>query len=136
MANYVAATRSNYFRVKDTAAFEAWCNKRDLDFWTKAVDEMGDCYPISADTGDCAGWPCYDSGTRDEFAITDELATQLDPRDVAILVEIGSEKQRYLAGYATAVHPDGRTVSVSLTDIHERATQAFGPTLGITEAAY
>ena len=54
MANYCATTRSNYFRVKDAAAFEAWCNERNLDFWTKPIDDHGDFYAVSADTGDCA----------------------------------------------------------------------------------
>ncbi len=136
MANYCATTRSNYFRVKDAAAFEAWCNERNLDFWTKPIDDHGDFYAISADTGDCAGWPSYDSDADDEFDIAGELANHLDPRDVAILFEIGSEKLRYLNGYAVAVHAGGRTVSVSLRDIYKRARNAFGPALGITEATY
>jgi len=136
MANYCATTRSNYFRVKDAAAFEAWCNERNLKFWTKMIDELVDFYAVSADTGDCAGWPSYDCDTDDEFNIADELAPHLDPRDVAILFEIGSEKLRYLTGYATAVHADGRTVCVNIQDIYELARNTFGPALGITEATY
>ena len=79
MANYCATTRSNYFRVKDAAAFEAWCNERNLDFWTKPIDDHGDFYAVSADTGDCNGWPSDDFDADDEFDIADELAQSPRP---------------------------------------------------------
>ena len=136
MANYYATTRSNYFRVKDAKAFEAWCRKRSLVFWRKRVTDVGDCYAITADTGDCAGWPVDDPDQDDEFDFTAELAGHLDPRDVAILFEIGAEKLRYLMGVATAVNPDGQTVRVMLDEIYIRARKAFGTKLTITPGTY
>ncbi|SRR5581483_1607654 len=135
MADYTATTRSNYFRVKDPAAFEAWCRKRFLTFWTQDIDNLGKCYAITADTGDCAGWPNYDAGTDDNFEICIELAGHLVPTDVAILFEVGNEKLRYLTGYATAIAPNGETVSVSINDIYQKAAEAF---LGftVTEGSY
>jgi hypothetical protein len=136
MANYYASTRSNYFRVKNATAFEAWCRKRSLDFWTKHYDGVGDRYAVSAGTGNSAGWPHYDPELDGDFELTAELATHLDPGDIAVLIEIGSEKLRYLTGIATAVHHSGRTLSVGLDEIYDRAIDAFDGDLTVTDAAY
>jgi hypothetical protein len=135
MANYYATTRSNYFRVNDATAFETWCKTRSLDFWTKHYDGVGGRYAISADTGDSGGWPHYDSEQDDDFDLTAELAKHLDPRDIAVLIEVGSEKLRYLTGIATAVDHSGRTICVALDEIYDRAIDAFG-NLTVTEAIY
>jgi hypothetical protein len=139
MANYYATTRSNYFRVKDATAFEAWCSTRELDFWTKHYDNVGNRYAISADTGGSGAWPDYDSEQDKDFDLTAELAKHLDPRDVAVLIEIGSEKLRYLTGVATAVHHSGRTLCVDIDEIYDRAIDAFDTpdgNLTVTEALY
>jgi hypothetical protein len=135
MANYYATTRSNYFRVKDAKAFEAWCKKRFLDVWTS--EDHPDCYAIAAnDNGDGSGWPHFDSETDDDIDFTTELAEHLDERDVAVLFEIGNEKLRYLVGVATAVNSNGRSVSVNLDEIYDRAKATLGSDLAITEATY
>jgi hypothetical protein len=138
MANYYATTRSNYFRVKDVPAFHAWCRKRDLEFWTdnEKCGPDGIFHAISADTGDCAGWPRFDHEEDAEIDFAAELAAHLDPRDAAILFEVGSEKLRYLNGDAVAVHPSGRTVSINLNDIYDRSRKAFGRDLNITDGRY
>lgn len=143
MANYYATTRSNYFRVKDTAAFEAWCADNSLEHWTDTKD--GDTYhAISADTGDSGGWPSQryeedDDGAGDYVDINfdAELADFLDPRDVAILLEVGSEKLRYLVGVAVAIHPDGRTHHLNIGSIYDEARKAFkDDAIQITDAMY
>jgi hypothetical protein len=137
MANYYATARSNYFRVKDVAAFKAWCAKRYLDFWTSRDEDIGERYAISpSEYGDGAGWPHYDTDEDDDFDFAAELAEHLVSKDVAILLEVGSEKLRYLIGYATAVQSDGRTVHVNLDEIYDKAKAAFGPNANITDATY
>jgi hypothetical protein len=140
MANYYATTRSNYFRVKDAKAFEQWCNDFPLRFWTKQLPEHpGDTfYAISAPEG-CMGWPSsqpYNAAT-DEYVDTEvelDLPEHLDPRDVAVLLEVGSEEHAALVGTATAVHPDGTIIYLSLRDIYHLARHKFGDALTITEA--
>jgi len=138
MANYDAATRSNYFRVKNASAFKTWCRQCGLEFWTGDLgdDPDEDFFAISADTGDCGGWPSFYPEGGSEIDFTAELARHLDPRDIAILFEAGHEKLRYIIGQAIAVHPDGRTVSVTLDEIYRRARKAFGRKLAITEGTY
>lgn len=143
MANYYATTRSNYFRVKNTNAFEDWCSERSLENWDKEID--GETYhAISADTADCGGWPSsalqeIEDGVEEhvEIDFAAELADHLDPRDVAIIFEVGHEKLRYVSGYATAIRSDGQTHHLSLHDIYDQAREAFkDPALQITEACY
>jgi hypothetical protein len=136
MANYYATARSNYFRVKDGTVFEAWCRTLDLEFWTKHYEDVGDCYAISADTGGSGAWPDYDSEHDREFDLTAELAKHLDPRDIAVLMEVGSEKLRYLIGVAIAVHHSGRAIRIDLDEIYDRAIGAFGANLIVTDATY
>lgn len=140
MANYEATTRSNYFRVNDERAFFAWCDGIGLEWWkrTSKTPEAATEYAMTADTGDCGGWPTYrwnaDNENYEEIDFFGELAMHLAPDTIAIVMEIGNEKLRFLQGYATAVHPDARTVAVSLSEIYERVEQTFGSGLTITEA--
>jgi hypothetical protein len=136
MANYYVTARSNYFRVKDTEAFETWCNERNLNFWTKEFPNVGRRYAISPSASDPGGWPYYDGETDKDIDLCAELARHLDARDVAVLIEVGSEKLRYLIGEALAVYHDGRTVGVHLDEIYERAADEFSGNYTITEATY
>jgi hypothetical protein len=70
-----------------------------------------------------------------EIDFTAELAEHLHESDCAVLMEVGSEKLRYLVGVAIAVHPDGRLHSISIADIYEAARNAF-PGMNVTEAQY
>lgn len=136
MANYVAVARSNYFRVTNVDAFLEWAASRGLSHWTCKAGEYpiqsegtpGDVFhAIAAESGD--GWPStyYDDEFEDavECDIADELLEYLDPRDVAILLEVGWENLRFLAGYATAVCTGYKPVYINLQDITAKATEAF-----------
>lgn len=46
-------------------------------------------------------------------------------KDVAVIFGIGSEKLRYLVGFAYAVHSNGETVEVNLNEIYREAQEAF-----------
>ena len=140
MANYYATARSNYFRVKNTQAFEDWCSKWHLDCWSKPYTDIGDRYAISPNADTEAGWPyCGLDEATDEYYEIDfpkELASHLDPRDIAILIEVGWEKLRYLTGEAVAVHANGKTTRISLYDIYDQASREFGDDITVTEATY
>jgi hypothetical protein len=140
MANYYATARSNYFRVKNAQAFEEWCSERNLDCWANSYEGVGDRYAIAPSADVEAGWPSYDlDEATDEYYEIDlpkELASHLDPRDIAILIEVGSEKLRYLTGEAVAVHASGKTIRISLDDIYDQAILEFEGDITITEATY
>jgi len=144
MANYYASARSNYFRVKNEAAFKDWCNKVNLDWWTRdnLPGHPGETfYAISpAHPGDCDGWPStrLDDEECEEIDIDmeTELPQHLDPRDVAVLMEVGAEKLRYLTGYAVAIHATKPAVYLSLSSITELARNQFGDDVTITDPLY
>ena len=132
MANYYASTRSNYFHVKDAAAFRAWASSRNLEVWME-----DDRFAVSADTGDCYGWPAYDGEAEQEIDFEQELSDHLVEGEVAILLEIGRENLRYLIGYAVAVNASGDTTHVNINEIYEKAAAEFGvPADRISVAEY
>ncbi len=120
MANYIAKCRSNYFRVKDREAFNRFCEENDLEAFE-------DCQSGQV------GFLCYGNvppganirrsdGIIEEREFFSVLATHLKRGSVAIVMEVGSEEFRYLAGEGIAVNSTGRTVSIDLgSEIHRLA---------------
>jgi len=134
--NYTLHARSNYFRVRDPKRFKRWCRYFGLDYWTgKEIPGSEDeAYAIAADNSD--GWPSTHPETGDEFDFDAELAKHLDPRDIALLYQIGHEGLRFISGHSSAIHADGRAVHVGLHTIHDLARETFGNEVVITQACY
>ena len=125
MANYVSQTRTNYFKVKDAEAFKAWCRTwiTDLDVVRGREGEEEELYRIL-----CPGSP--PDARRDdpetewfEADFIEELAEHLEDEWVAVIMNIGHEKQRYLVGYAVAVNSHGNHQTVNLDDIYVAAKE-------------
>lgn len=127
--NYEATARSNYFRVKDEAAFRTWADSRGLDAIASdnnvlvAGGTPERLFFISPLDG--GPWPsdyCDPETEADrDFDLVAELAQHLHPEDVAVLMEVGYEGSRYVAGVALAVNAQGQTRRVCLDDIYELA---------------
>ncbi|KPN62877.1 hypothetical protein AKJ29_01665 [Aliiroseovarius crassostreae] len=129
MANYSPVLRSNPFRVKDREAFAAWLEdgiegELDVDFIRDEPDQL-----VMYGYSDV---PSHDQNGEeiDFFAV---LASHLKPDDVALVFGIGSEKLRYLVGFAYAVHSSGDVIEVNLNQIYREAAENF-PGCTITEA--
>ncbi len=130
MANYYATARSNYFAVKDETAFRKWADGLNLTILgpghrNKVADGV-DRFGITPDEFDEGGWPNFRHNEEtdeddDDFDLADELAAHLADDEVAILMEVGNEKLRYLTGTALAINNKGETVSVNLESIYEAA---------------
>jgi hypothetical protein len=140
MADYVGQSRSNYFRVKDREAFEKWAASCGLQVEESAPDSGlvgifydGGSWPLSempADTGD----PSFDF---EEHDVPSELQDFLQEGEVAILMDAGWEKLRYISGYAVAVTPGKPLAQVCLQDIYDVASKAFDiPKKNITACEY
>lgn len=122
MANWYGTARSNYFHVKDETQFLAWVDALNLDSFQ---DKEGR-YAIAANNGQ--GWPTsyYDElGGEFDLDLPINLSLHLADGEVAVLMEVGNEKLRYLTGYAVAVNHKGDIVSVGLDEIYAEACQAF-----------
>lgn len=124
MANYVPFMRSNYFEVKDAAAFEAFCTKWDVEL-TRGGGERRESplYGFLAN-GEMGLPPCYWDAAQDDFVegeFVKELATHLADGWVAIIREVGYEKYRYLVGFTVAVNSKGEILEITLDEIYAKA---------------
>lgn len=138
MANYYGVARSNYFKVRDAAGFKSWV----AEFGGVEVKEEGEHVMLLSGDYDSGGWSIVEN-TDDDMEIIDvvdfatRMSAHLQPGQVAVFMEIGHEKLRYLVGYAVAVDSHGRTVVVGLDDIYKKAAEEFGvPLSDITSAEY
>lgn len=139
MANWQGMARSNYFRVKDRAAFaeamdEAGCCVQDEDGDGGAVM----IYPDDSNCDD-GGWPCVpvdaDADEAEYIDIPALVAEHIVEDDVAILIECGWERLRYLSGRAIAVDSKGQVTAVDLNDIYAQAA-GMRPQKRLTKAEY
>jgi hypothetical protein len=112
MANYYGQARTNYFRVKDVEAFVAEMSKLPVEVITHEDKEAGDTFYGFMDSNQDGGglsWTYWDDDTEDEIEINwiDILQRHVAPGWSAILMEVGSEKYRYLNAYAIVVTESG-----------------------------
>ena len=123
MANYTVYFRSNYFAVKDVAQFQSFCDEFQLELITKR-DASEPLYGF-LNQGNEGGLPTarYDEVTQDweDADLLRTLATHLVEDYVAIVMEVGFEKMRYLVGEAHAVNAKGEIINVELDEIYGRA---------------
>ena len=141
MANYYATARSNYFAVRDEKAFRVWTTLLGLTILEPTHhDKVSDGIPrfgIAPGDFDEGGWPTSiyheDTDVCEDIDVAGQLAVHLADGDVAVLMEVGNEKLRYVAGSAVAVNHKGETTSVDIDDIYQAAL-VLGP--NITRAEY
>ncbi len=129
MADWYGSARSNYFRVKDVERFRELCSRWNITFIRKTENVNG----VETEHPDLVGFLCegdsgglpgyrYEKGEGEdapekEYEFEDflhELSGLLAEGEVAVMVEAGAEKLRYVTGYALAVNSKGETESVSL----------------------
>lgn len=162
MADYLAKSRTNYFRVKDLEAFTAdlvrhglapggWNDHGDLVLDTDRTNRPEGAIALFYD-GD---WPMLDEDSvamrldledaedSDQPVKTDYnevyqlIAAHLVESDVAVLISVGSEKFRYLGGSALAVNSRGDMEMVMLDDIYAKAEKLkLTPEAVVTDASY
>lgn len=107
MANWYGSARSNYFKVKDEAAFVAWAESMDLEI-IRNDDGLVGLLPGDTEDGD---WPqqWYDADDNeldDPLDVPTGLRPHLADGQVAFLFTVGAEKLRYLTACMTVVTPE------------------------------
>lgn len=133
MSNYYAMVRSNYFRVKDSAAFERFLERWGLEnLGPRTKDGLMGFTPHPMNDTGCISPPPDDDNA--DFA--QELAKQLEKGEVAIWMEVGHEKLRYAVGYAWAVNHRGTMKMVGLDDIYAKAEKLTKRPKDITSCTY
>ena len=108
MANVEGWGVSNFFAVKDRAAFDAWAADRDL----KIYEGEGGTVQLTAENHE-SGWPNQLElpGAEDivDVDIAEELQDHVEDGDAAILMEISVMGSASLNGQVTVVTPTGTT---------------------------
>lgn len=137
MANYYASARTNYFAVTDLEAFKADLESKTSSVQVVSKEEDGlTLVALLGNDDDGAGFPFEyedEDGEYVELDWAEIFKAHLEDGWVAIIMESGAEKLRYIAGYAVAYNSKGETVSLNLDDIYDKAK-----TIGtkITHATY
>lgn len=126
MADWTGTARSNYFRVKDPEAFKAAMERYEVRVLERQYPGSGEVYyGLVSETG-FGGWQFYDYETEEDIVLWKIVSEHLVDGDVAVFVEAGSARSRYVTGYAIAFDATGRNVRVDLDDIYAKAEEAFG----------
>lgn len=121
MANWDGVCRSNYFRVKDKAAFRIWFSAFEANSDATLVEE-DDKFCFYSMSG---SMPTYQANSGEEVEFCDEIASQLVEGEVCVIMSGGYENARYVTGEALAINSKGDVVTVSLNDIYALAAKTF-----------
>jgi hypothetical protein len=138
MANYYESARTNYFAVKDEEEF-----RREIE----GVDGITIVEEKDKDTertmfallADYEGFPSskyvQEIGDWEDLYLFEGGIVQkhLAPGWVCVYMGSGSEKLRYITGYAVAFNSDGDVETISLDEIYDRAKSLGNK---ITKAEY
>jgi hypothetical protein len=124
MANYIAQGRSNYFAVKDEQAFREDIAKCYVELIERKTDAGQTLFGF-LDNGEGEGidWFAWQADDDDptpagnEFTWGEFFQKHLADGWVAIIMNIGAEKMRYLNGEATAYNNKGEDKFISLDEI-------------------
>ena len=134
MANFYGQARSNYFKVKDLEAFRAALGEH-----CEIVEEGDTVAVFPNDENDDGMFPSsvYNEETDEDedVDIFGLIADHLQENSVAVFMGIGSEKLRYLDGWAVAYDNGGEIASVNLNSILDLA-KAQRPNKEITDCSY
>jgi hypothetical protein len=130
MADWYGQARSNYFRVKDEEAFRLALGEVDIEVYS---DSDGRVCLLSED--EYGGWPSWIYGDEEdvEFDLATVVSGHLCDGEVAVLIEVGAEKLRYLTGVAVAVNSRNEVRVINLESIYEVAKDLGA---NITVASY
>ncbi|MHB8409563.1 MAG: hypothetical protein ACYDHY_15975 [Acidiferrobacterales bacterium] len=97
-------------------------------------------FVLLGDNADGAGWPCWrtngNADEAEEFDLPAFVSQHLAKDEVAIFMEVGAEKLRYLVGYAVAINDKGKRKTVSLGDIYKQAEKLVPKGIKIATAEY
>lgn len=162
MANYIATCRTNYFNVKDLDALVSEFKDHGITLSTwetaRGEDDLilapgGPQQPEgSVALFSYGGWASMDEeavamrlGLDDDEEVASKyedifqlVAAHLVDDSVAVFMEVGSEKMRYLFGQSVAINSKGEMRTLNIEDILDSAKELLpeGSTATITRPVY
>lgn len=126
MANWCGTARSNNFRVKDVKAFQEALAPFDIEVQVHPAQPQFVMLVGAQEYGDFPSCGFTEDDEEIELDFQKLFAEHLVDGQVAILMEAGAEKLRYITGYACAYTWDGRTAQVTLSDIYQLIEEDLG----------
>jgi len=127
MANYYGQARTNYFAVVDGEAFKAEMAGLPVNVIEQEHATEGTLYGFLDRNQDGGGldWQRYDEEADDyiEIDFADIFKRHLKDGWVAVIMESGAEKYRYLNGFAIAFNNKGEDRRIDITDIYKVAEE-------------
>lgn len=135
MANYYASARTNYFAVTDLEGFKADIESKTSSITVVTQEKYG-LTLVALLSEDDGGFPFQyedEDGDYVELDWAEIFKAHLEDGWVAIIMESGAEKLRYITGYAVAYNSKGDVVTINLDDIYAKA-ESIGTK--ITQATY
>ena len=121
MANYYGKARTNYVALKDPEA----CKAKLKEYKGYILIEQDGKYGFLFEEGNTSLFKKTDDEWT-EIEFEDFLAPFMEDGEVCVVQGCGSEKMRYLIGFAYAFNNKGKMVSVSIDDIYRLAEKKFG----------
>lgn len=129
MANYMSATRTNYFHVTDPDRFRCIMNRCSgedrIEVFTQP-DELGETAYAFGVAGTFDGIPSTEEDSDDPNQALDrfieELQTIIRPDDACVITNAGWEKLRYVGGNALIITHD-KAFNLNLTECAARKTR-------------
>lgn len=136
MANYYEKARTNYFKVKDPVEFQDFIElfNGNIDL---VVEKKKGSYALlfSEESGVPSQYYHEDKDEYIEVDFISELSRFITDDSIVVIQAVGSEKLRFVSGYAIAVNSKNEQVSININEIYELAKQKFGVN-EISEASY
>lgn len=145
MANYYGVGRTNYFAVKSAEDFTAEMANYPVEVITRDGEDGVTLYGLMDANSDGGGWDwSYVAEMEDEDGEPYETDLEIDWAEVfarhlvdgwvAILMETGAEKYRYVSGYALAVNSKGESREINLSRDIAKLALELGE--NVTDASY
>lgn len=132
---YNATSRTNWFNVKDEAAFRAALNPFEniVEIATRSGDDK---LMLSAEHNDDGTFPSayFDKNDECQELVFHELvAEHLTDGEVAVFMSAGADKLRFVGGSAIAIDNTLKSVEICLSQIYDKAKEAFGRDVNLAE---
>lgn len=134
MATMQGIARTNYFRVKNGAAFRASMDRFDVQIVEEPID--GEQHFAVFDTINGGIWPIDVEGMGQKLipvSFPHLISEHLLAGQIAILMGISYEGTRSMQGHALAIDATGSIVKVELDDIYEKVRLDWGRTVAESE---
>lgn len=127
MPNMLGIARTNYFRVKDIAAFQKAMDKYDVEVFQEPIN--GVPHFALFDTFNGGAWPSDVEGMGGKLIPVDfprVVSEHLEVDQIAILMGVSYEGTRSVRGHSLAIDHTGETILVELDDIYAKAHAKWG----------